>query len=125
MSNRMGVLSRRLRLFAFGFSFATFASFLVGMISTSGMIPTGNITGREIAFFFAGLGSLCFFAALLLWMAYGFAWAMVPVKPAEERQPVQERALASGKAAEEYKPLQEYKPLRESKAAESKAVVEY
>ena len=95
MSNRMSVLSRRLRSFAIFFSFATLASFLVGMILTSdaGMIFTSNAARNEAKFFFAGVASLCFFAAFFLWLARGFAWAMVPEKPVEEKKSVEAKAV--------------------------------
>jgi hypothetical protein len=141
MSNRMSVLSRRLRSFAIFFSFATLASFLLGMILTSdaGMTFTSNAERNEARFFLAGLGLLCFFAAFFLWLARGFAWAMVPEKPAEEKKFVEakemvpeklaekkksvpEKAMASEKAAEEYAPqeyrpvlIEEYKPIQEYK----------
>ena len=135
MSNRMSVLSRRLRSFAFGFSFATFASFLVGMIANSGMVVTIT-TGREAAFFFVGLGSLFFFATLLFWLAYGFAWAMVPEKPAEEKRYVQVKAVVPEKPAEEKRYVQvkavvpevaaeEKRSVQEMAVASEKAVEEY
>jgi hypothetical protein len=143
MSNRMSVLSRRLRSFAICFSFAALASFLVGMILTSdaGMTFTSNAARNEAKLFFAGFGALCFFAAFFLWLARGFAWAMVPEKPVEEKRFVeakavapekaveekksvfvQEKVMASEKAAEEYAPqeyrpiqIEEYKPIQEYK----------
>ena len=126
MNNRMSVLSRRLRSFAIFFSFVTLASLLVGMILTSdaGITFASNTARNEARLFFAGFGSLCFFAAFFLWLARGFAWAMVPEKPVEEKRFVeakavapeksvfvQEKVMASEKAAEEYAP-QEYRPIQ-------------
>jgi uncharacterized membrane protein YiaA len=74
MSNRMSVLSRRLERFAVGFTIATFAFFLIGLYAAA------NNKG-QVVFFFAGLVSVCLFASFFLWLAHGFAWAMIPEVP--------------------------------------------
>jgi hypothetical protein len=89
MSNRMSVLSRRLERLAVGFSFATFAFFLIGLFAAAK-------TEGQVVFLFAGLASVCLFATFFLWLAHGFAWAMIPEEPLVAKKPAE--AL---KAAEE------------------------
>jgi hypothetical protein len=108
----MSVLSRRLERFAAGFSVATFAFFLLGLYAAA------NHEG-QILYLSAGLGSMCLFAAFFLWLANGFAWAMIPEKPAEAKKPAD--ALWP---AEEMKPLETLKPLEALKPAEEKRVAE-
>ena len=84
MSHRMSVLSRRLERFAVGFSVATFAFFLIGFYAAA------NNKGQVVVFFCAGLVSVCLFASFFLWVAHGFAWAMIPERPAEARKPAEE-----------------------------------
>ena len=127
MSNRMSVLSRRLRSFAIFFSFATAASFVVGMTLTSsvGVIFSSDAARNRAVLFFAALVSLCFFAAFFLWLARGFAWALVPKEPVEEKEIAEERWLArekpiaEGEASEEKKlaagRVQESEPVPEEK----------
>lgn len=86
MNNRMSVLSRRLGRFAGGFSFATVAIFAIGLYVTT------NAKG-EVLFLFAGLVLVCLFASFLLWLAHGFAWALIPEKPAEASKPVETLSL--------------------------------
>jgi hypothetical protein len=139
MSNRMSVLSRRLRSFAIFFSFATVASFVVGMILTSsvGMIFSSDAARNKAVFSFAALVSVCFFAAFFLWLARGFAWAMVPTKePVEEKEIAEERWLAPEKlvaereASEEKKlaagktQVPENEPVQEKPTEEKKLVWE-
>jgi cytoskeletal protein RodZ len=107
MSNRMGVLSRRLGRYAGGFSFATVAFFAIGLYADSN-------TKGQIVFLFAGLVVVCLFASFFLWLAHGFAWAMIPEKPAEEKKPSE--AL---KPAETTRPAEAMKPAEPMKAAES------
>ena len=99
MSNRMSVLSRRLRSFAIFFSFATLASFIVGTVLTSGVgvIFSSNAARYEAVFFFAALVSVCFFAAFFLWLARGFAWAMVSKEPVEEKEAAVEKKVVAEK----------------------------
>ena len=78
MSNRMSVLSRRLGRFAGGFSFATVAFLSIGLYAAAN-------TKGQLVFLFAGLVLVCLFASFFLWLAHGFAWAMTPDKPAEEK----------------------------------------
>ena len=93
MSNRMSVLSRRLERYAAGFSIATFAFFFIGLYASTK-------TEGQVVFFFAGLVSACLFASFFLWLAHGFAWAMIPekpaeaMKPAEAIKPVEEKVIA-------------------------------
>ena len=108
MSNRMIVLSRRLGRFAGGFSFATVAFFSIGLYAAAN-------TKGQIVFLFAGLVLVCLFASFFLWLAHGFAWAMIPEKPAEAKKPAE--AL---KPAEAMKPAEEVKPTEAVKPAEEK-----
>ena len=101
MSNRMSVLSRRLEHFAVGFAVATFSFFLVGLFASA------NAKG-QLVLFCAGLSSACLFASFFLWLAHGFAWAMIPEKPAEAMRP-----------AENMKPAEEKKPAEALRSAEA------
>ena len=106
MSNRMSVLSRRLGRFAGGFSFATVAFFSIGLYAAAN-------TKGQVVFLFAGLVLVCLFASFFLWLAHGFAWAMIPEKPAEEKKPAE--AL---KPADRLKPADPLKPAEAMKPAE-------
>ena len=118
MSNRMSVLSRRLERFAAGFSVATFAFFLLGLYAAAN-------TERQVIFLSAGLGSVCFFTAFFLWLAHGFAWAMIPEKPAEVKRPADALRLAEEmKPLEPLPPLEALKPAEEKRAAEAMKAVE-
>jgi hypothetical protein len=136
MSNRMSVLSRRLERFAAGFSVATFAFFLLGLYAAAN-------TERQVLFLSAGLGSVCFFAAFFLWLAHGFAWAMIPTealvvrKPAEAMKPVEEmkpaeaerpaealQPVEASKPVEVMKPLEALEPIEEFKPIEAMKPVE-
>ena len=88
MSNRMSVLSRRLQRFAVGFSFATFAFFLIGLFAAA------KHSEAQVVFFLAGLVSVCLFATFFLWLAHGFAWAMIPEEPAEAMKPSEASKLS-------------------------------
>jgi hypothetical protein len=113
MSNRMSVLSRRLGRFAGGFSFATIAFFSIGLYVT-----TANTKG-EVEFLFAGLVLVCLFASFFLWLAHGFAWAMIPEKPAEAKKPAEElKPVDALKPAETMRPAEVMKPAPPMKAAE-------
>jgi hypothetical protein len=76
--HRMRVLSRRLKSWAFFFSFLT----LIPLVFTVLAIVTDGITERSL--FLAAAVLLCLFVAGMLWLAYGFAWAMTPAMAAEE-----------------------------------------
>src|SRR5271168_5185469 len=124
MSNRMSVLSRRLGRFAGGFSFATVALFSIGLYAAAN-------TRGQVVFFFAGLVSVCLFATFFLWLAHGFAWAMIPEEPVMAKKPAE--ALKSAEAmkpaeakrpTEEKKPAEEKRPAEAMKAAEEKKPVE-
>jgi hypothetical protein len=130
MSNRMSVLSRRLERFAVGFTIATFAFFLIGLYAAA------NNKG-QVVFFFAGLVSVCLFASFFLWLAHGFAWAMIPEgpvvarKPAEELKPADALNLADApkpaealKPADVMKPAVAKRPTEAMKAAEEKKPAE-
>ena len=82
MSNRMSVLSRRLGGLAGGFSFATVAFFGIGLYSAAN-------TKSPLVYLFAGLVPVCLFASFFLWLAHGFAWAMIPEKTAEAKKPAE------------------------------------
>jgi hypothetical protein len=113
MSNRMSVLSRRLGRFAGGFSFATVAAFSIGLYVT-----TANTKG-EVVFLFAGLVLVCLVASFFLWLAHGFAWAMIPEKPAEAKKPAEElKPVDALKPAEELKPAEAMRPPEVMKAVE-------
>jgi hypothetical protein len=124
MSNRMSVLSRRLGRFAGGFSFATVAFFSIGLYAAAN-------TKGQVVFLFAGLVLVCLFASFFLWLAHGFAWAMIPEKPAEAKKPAEAlkpadalkpaeamRPAEAMKAAEPMKPAEEKRPAEGMKAAE-------
>ena len=122
MSNRMSVLSRRLERFAVGFTIATFAFFLIGLYAAA------NNKG-QVVFFFAGLVSVSLFASFFLWLAHGFAWAMIPEgpvvakKPAEELKPPEELKPAEAlKPADAMKPAEAKRPAEAMKAAEEKVI---
>src|SRR5258705_13282071 len=104
MSNRMSVLSRRLGRFAGGFSFATVA-FSIGLYAAAN-------TKGQVVFLFAGLVLVCLFASFFLWLAHGFAWAMIPERPAEEKKPAEAK-----KRAEAMKPAGPMKPAEPVKTA--------
>src|SRR5271156_3163984 len=114
MSNRMRVLSRRLGRFAVGFSFAALAFFFIGLFAAVK-------TERQAVFFFAGLVSVCLFASFFLWLAHGFAWAMIPEEPVGAKKPAE--AFKSAEAmepAEALKPAEVLKPAEEKKPVEEK-----
>jgi hypothetical protein len=118
----MSVLSRRLERFAAGFTIATFAFFLIGLYAAA------NNKG-QVVFLFAGLVSVCLFASFFLWLAHGFAWAMIPEgpvvakKPAEELKPADAPRPADAlKPAEEKKPADTPKPTEALKPAEEKVI---
>src|ERR1700734_4188392 len=111
MSNRMSVLSRRLERFAVGFSVATFSFFLVGFFASA------NAKG-QLVLFCAGLSSACLFASFFLWLAHGFAWAMIAMRPAEAMKPAEEtRPAEQIRPAEEKRPAEAMKPAEEKVAA--------
>jgi cytoskeletal protein RodZ len=124
MSNRMSVLSVRIRRFAGGFSFATVAFFSIGLYVAAN-------TKGQVVFLFAGLVLVCLFGSLFLWLAHGFAWAMIPEKPAEEKKtaealkpadaqkPAEAMKPAEKKTAEALKPADALKPAEEKKLAEA------
>ena len=118
MKNRMSVLSRRLERFAVGFLVATFSFFLIGLFASA------NAKG-QLVFLCASLFSACFFATFFLWLAHGFAWAMIPEKPAEamksteEMRPAEQMRPAEEKMpAEAMKPAEGLKPIEAMKPAE-------
>src|SRR5258708_6873351 len=112
MSNRMSVLSRRLERVAVGFTIATFAFFLIGLYAAA------NNKG-QVVFFFAGLVSVCLFASFFLWLAHGFAWAMIPQGPVVAKKPAE--AL---KPADAMKPAEAKRPAEAMKPAEAKRPAE-
>ena len=136
MSHRMSVLSRRLERFAAGFSVATFAFFLLGVYAAA------NHEGQML-YLSVGLGSACLLAAFFLWLAHGFAWAMIPTealgvrKPAEAMKSVEEmkpaeaerpavvlRGIEASKPLEVMKPLEALEPIEEFKPIEAMEPVE-
>ena len=118
MSNRMRVLSRRLGRLAGGFSFATVACFSIGLYAAAN-------TKGQVVFLFAGLVLVCLFASFFLWLAHGFAWAMIPEKPAEAKKPAEALKPAEAmKAVEEMKPAEPVKPAEAKRPAEEKKPAE-
>ncbi|WP_353073310.1 hypothetical protein [Tunturiibacter gelidiferens] len=118
MSNRMSVLSRRLGRFAGGFSFATVAFFSIGLYADAS-------TKGQVGLLFAGLVLVCLFASFFLWLAHGFAWAMIPEKPAEEKRPAEALKPADQlKPAESMKPSEPEKPAELVRSAEAKRPAE-
>jgi hypothetical protein len=119
MKNRMSVLSRRLERFAVGFSIATFSVFLVGLYASA------NAKG-QLVILCAGLFSACLFATFFLWLAHGFAWAMIPEKPADAMKSTEEMspaepvrpAEALKPAAVVLKPAETMRPAEEMKPEE-------
>jgi hypothetical protein len=103
----MSVLSRRLGGLAGGFSFATVAFFGIGLYTAAN-------TKGPLVYLFASLVPVCLFASFFLWLAYGFAWAMIPEKTAEAKRPGE--AL---KPAEAMKPVEAMKPAEAKKPAEA------
>jgi hypothetical protein len=103
----MSVLSRRLGGLAGGFSFATVAFFGIGLYTAAN-------TKSPLVYLFAGLVPMCLFASFFLWLAHGFAWAMIPEKTAEAKKPGE--AL---KPVEELKPAEALKPTEAIKPAEA------
>ena len=121
----MSVLSRRLGRFAGGFSFATVAFFSIGLYAAAN-------TKGQVVFLFAGLVLVCLFASFFLWLAHGFAWAMIPEKPAEAMKPAEVlkpaetmkpaetlKSAAAMKAPEEKKPAEALKPAEAMRPAEA------
>jgi hypothetical protein len=109
MSNRMSVLSRRLERFAVGFSLATLVFFMIGLYVAA------NNPG-QLVFALASLDSVCLFAAFFLWLAHGFAWAMIPETPVVAKKPAESSAPAeSMKPAEVQKPVEARRPAEASK----------
>ena len=106
--NRMSLLSRRLGRFAAFFSAATFAVLLYGFYASS--------KGEAVSFL-AAPASVCFFAALLLWMAHGFAWALIADKPAGARRPADSMSPAEATSAVE--PIAPAVPVRQAQTRSS------
>ena len=118
MSNRMSVLSRRLERFAIGFSFATFAFFLIGLFAAAK-------NEGQVVLFFAGLVPVCLFATFFLWLAHGFAWAMISEEPVGAIKPAEALKPAEAiKPAEALKPAEAIKPAEAMKPAEVKRPAE-
>src|SRR6202041_1324830 len=119
MSNRMSVLSRRLGRFAVGFSFAVFAFFSIGLYAAA------NTKGQVVVVVFAGLVSVCLFASFFLWLAHGFAWAMIPEGPVVAKKPAEELKPAEAlKPADAMKPAEAKRPADAMKPAEEKRPAE-
>ena len=78
--HRMRVLSRRLKSWAFFFSLLTAIPLLFTVLVTT----SNGITERSL--FLAAAALLCLFVAGVLWLAHGFAWAMIPEDAAREKE---------------------------------------
>jgi len=94
-------------------------------------------TKGQVVFLFAGLVLVCLFASFFLWLAHGFAWAMIPEKPAEAMRPAETlkpadalkpaeamRPAEAIKAAEPMKPAEPVKPAEAMRPAEEKKPAE-
>jgi len=113
MRNRMTLLSRRLGRFAGGFSFATIAFFSIGLYAAA------NNKG-QLVYLVAGLVLVCLLASFFLWLAYGFAWALIPDKPAEATKPAEAiKPVEAMKPAEPIKPPEAMKPVEAIKPIEA------
>jgi hypothetical protein len=109
MSNRMAVLSDRLRHFAVIFSFLPLFIFAAALMFRP-----------DYEHILVGLAVSCLFFGGVCWLAHGFAWAMVPKEPAEVKQPVVDRKPAEVmKPAEAVKPVEVIKPVEATKPAET------
>jgi hypothetical protein len=109
----MSVLSRRLGGLAGGFSFATVAFFGIGLYTAAN-------TKSPLVYLFAGLVPMCLFASFFLWLAHGFAWAMIPEKTAEAKKPGEAlKPVEELKPAEALKPTEALKPADTLKPAEA------
>jgi hypothetical protein len=78
--HRMRVLSRRLKSWAFFFSMVAAIPLVFAVLTTI----TDGITEHSLLLAAAAL--LCLFAAGVLWLVYGFAWAMVPEEAPREKE---------------------------------------
>jgi type IV secretory pathway VirB10-like protein len=78
--HRMRVLSRRLKSWAFFFSMVTAIPLVFAVLTTI----SDGITERSLLLAAAAL--LCLIAAGVLWLAYGFAWAMVAEEAPREKE---------------------------------------
>jgi len=101
MSHRMSVLSRRLGRFAVFFSVVTFCFLGVGFYAHAN-------NKDQVMFFVAVLASGCFFTTVFLWLAHGFAWAMIPENPVAAKNTVE--SMAPEESAEVMPPLEALKP---------------
>ena len=118
MSNRMSVLSRRLGRLAVCFSVVTFCFLVIGLYAHA------NNKGQAM-FFVAVLASECFFATFFLWLAHGFAWAMIPENPAEAKNSAELMApeeSAEVMTPEALRPAEAFKRTEVMKPAEEKAI---
>ena len=93
--HRMRVLSRRLKSWAFFFSFLTAIPLVFAVLATI----TDGITERSLLL--AAAVSLCLLVAGVLWLVYGFAWAMIPVMTSEEAPREMENRLPLVSLSEE------------------------
>jgi len=118
MSHRMGVLSRRLERCAVAFAVATFGFFFAGLYASAK-------TEGQVVFFCAGLVLVCLFASVLLWLAHGFAWAMIPEEPVGAMKPDDAiRPREAMRPADPTKPEYGMKPEEAMKAVEQKKPAE-
>lgn len=101
MSNRMSVLSCRLGRFAVCFSVVTFCFLVIGLYAHA------NNKGQAV-FFVAVLASECFFTAFFLWLAHGFAWAMISENPAGAKNSAE--VIAPAESAEVMTPAEALRP---------------
>jgi hypothetical protein len=118
MNNRMSVLSRRLGRFAACFSAITFSFLLLGLYANAN-------NQSQTVLFAACLASVCFFASFFLWLAHGFAWAMIPEKTAGTKKPAESIAPAeSGVPAEALRSAEAWKPIEGMRPAEAMKPIE-
>ena len=116
MRNRMSVLSRRLARFAVCFSALTFCFLLIGFYAHA------NNEG-QVVYLAAVSASGCFFVAFFLWLAHGFAWAMIPENTGAAKSSADSRSLADSvetpRLAEPLRPAEAFRPVETMKPAEA------
>jgi hypothetical protein len=87
------------------------------------LYANANNKGQAV-FFVAVLASACFFATFFLWLAHGFAWAMIPEKPAGAKKSAESVVPAEVMTlAEAVGPAEALKPAEVMKPAEEKVIM--
>ncbi len=118
MSNRMGVLIASSGALRGRPQSQPFPSF------SSGYFHPANNKG-QVVFFVAGLSVGVSLRYLLLHGAHGFAWALIPEKPAEAKKPVERaKAVESTSSEDAKRSIEPLKPVAEMKPAETMKLAE-